>query len=386
MLDPNPDIEGHGISLLQRNNVEVDFFDLDLVQMIREENKEFIAQYQKSSEQSENATGVFEGPSSKEKEIVPAASTKELDNDLIGEYLLARGQELTIPSKELWEFLSRNALVHLDNRSGKYIPTVAGLLLFGKNPEDFLVQSKIKAEVNQGGKTKVFDLKGPLVSLVAAVQSFLEENMRTYTEIREFKRVEVPEYPWEAMREAIINAIVHRDYVEGARVFVRLSDDSLIIKSPGLPLQPLSLAKIQAYNAPPYSRNPRIADTFYHFALMEERGWGLGRMRDVLTQHGLPPPRFSYDGNYFVVTFSGNRQHGGTLQVGADLLASLDDRLRKIVVIVEEKGRITSLECAKKLRVDRSTAIRSLNKLQKHGVLEKKGRGATVYYVLGSGR
>lgn len=62
------------------------------------------------------------------------------------------------------------------------------------------------------------------------------------------------------MREALVNAIVHRDYAEGARVFVQLLSDRLVIKSPGLPLRPLSLAKIRAYNAPPYSRNPRVAE------------------------------------------------------------------------------------------------------------------------------
>ena len=231
----------------------------------------------------------------------------------------------------------------------------------------------------------MIDLKGPLVSLVQAVRSFLDDNMRSYTEIREFERVEVPEYPWEAIREAVVNAVVHRDYVEGAHVFIQLSGDSLIVKSPGLPLQPLSLDKIRAYNAPPYSRNPRIADTFNHLRLMEERGWGLRRMRDALTHHGLPPPNFGYEGNYFVVSFSSGGEHRGTIRVSADLFAGLDARLQKIILIVQKKGRLTSLECAKKLRIDRSTAIRSLNKLQKQGILEKKGRGARVYYILSTG-
>jgi ATP-dependent DNA helicase RecG len=151
---------------------------------------------------------------------------------------------------------------------------VSGILLFGKNPEDFVVQSKIKAEADIGNRVATSDIIGPLLSQPEKVREFLEKNMRRYTEIREFERVEVPEYPWEAIREAVVNAIVHRDYKEGARILIKISREHLVIKSPGLPLKPLSLDRIRSYNAPPYSRNPRIADTFNHMNLMEERGWG----------------------------------------------------------------------------------------------------------------
>jgi ATP-dependent DNA helicase RecG len=244
-----------------------------------------------------------------------------------------------------------------------------------------MVQSKIKAEAEIGEKIVTSDITGPLLAMPEKVREFLEKNMRKYTEIREFERVEVPEYPWEALREAVINAIVHRDYREGARIFIRISREGLIIRSPGLPLRPLSLEKIRSYNAPPYSRNPRIADTFYYMKLMEERGWGLRKMRDILVNHGLRPPQFTYEGSYFGVKFFPSDYERSFVKIASELLANLDKKQKAIVDLIRTRDRITSAECANYLKVHQTTAIRSLNKLASLGIVEKKGRGPSIYYT-----
>jgi ATP-dependent DNA helicase RecG len=382
MLDPNPDISGRGITYLQNNNVEVDFFDLDLVQQIREENKDFISQYE-HLEGTKILEAQCEGPSEAEKRCVSSATIEDLNPKLIKQYLHARGKAFKILSSEMLKFLAKNGFLGSDKRKKiPCIPTVSGVLLFGRNPEDFMVQSKIKAESNIGDKTVTSDIIGPLLSQPERVREFLENNMRIYTEIREFERVQVPEYPWEAIREAVVNAIVHRDYKEGARILIQISRENLIIKSPGLPLRPLSLAKIRSYNAPPFDRNPRIADTFNHMKLMEQRGWGFRKMRDILVSHGLSQPQFSYDGIYFVVTFFASEYERGHVRIAADLLASLDKKQKSIIDLMRASERITSIECAEQLKIDRSTAIRNLNKLINLGIVKKRGRGPSIYYIL----
>jgi ATP-dependent DNA helicase RecG len=381
MLDPNPYIQGRGVTQLQQQGVEVDFFDLDLWHQIRTENEGFVEQHERAQEPLPEEEG-WEGPSEKEKEAVPAASVDDFSSGVIADYLAARNEKLTIPSAELWAFFHKNGFVTRDEKRRTYVPTVAGLLLFGTRPQDFLVQSKVKAEVQKGEKIKAEDIGGPLLAVPDRVKAFLEEYGPTHTVIREFTRVEEPDYPWDAIREALMNAIVHRDYREGARAFVQVFPGRFVVKSPGLPLKPLSLAKIRAYNAPPYSRNPRLADSFSHRKLTEERGWGLSRMRDRLVGHGLPPPQFSIESGYFVVTFFGQEGMPGKVQIAPELLAKLDERQRKVIDFVRENGRITRTNCVKQLKVSPKTAARALNTLVELGLLEPKGKGPAAHYVL----
>jgi ATP-dependent DNA helicase RecG len=382
MLDPNPEIQGRGLTHLQRNGVEVDFFDLDLWGQIRDENKGFVQQYEQAEEVAGLTQLSYEGPSEKEKEPMRTASLDEFSPHVIKKHLAARGKKFRVPSSELWTFFLKSGFVTEGKNSGSYVPTIGGLLLFGSSPEDFLTQCKIKAEAEIGDRVVTEDIVGPLLLLPDKVKDFLSKQMRSYTEIREFKRIKVPEYPWDALREAVVNAIVHRDYKEGARVLIQLLDDRLVIKSPGLPLRPLSLAKIRAYNAPPYSRNPRIADAFCQMDLMEERGWGLPRMRDEMVKHGLPPPRFDVDSGYFVVTFYARKREPGAVQVAPELLAQLEERQKKMLDLVRKERRLTRSECMAKLNISRNTATRDLNKLVELGLLEKKGKGPSTYYIL----
>lgn len=381
MLDPNPDIQGHGVIHLQHHGIEVDFFDLDLNQQIRDANKVFIAQFDRT-EAVLQAEEERDGPSEKEKELVTSASVGDFSPDVIRSYLAARKERFAVPSAKLWYFFQKNGFVGRDEKRKVYIPTVAGLLLFGRRPEDSLVQSKVKVEAHKGTKVKAEDIGGPLLELPDKVRAFLEEYGPTYTIIRDFKRLEEPEYPWDAIREALVNAIVHRDYQEGARVSLQLLRDRLVIKSPGGPLRPLTLAKIRAYNALPYSRNPRIADTFSILKLMEERGWGFGKMRDILKSHGLPQPQFNIESGYFVVSFLGQKRESGELSIDSELLGKLDDRQKQIVGWVQKKGRVTRAECVSMLKVSQNTAKRDLGSLIKRGVLEQKGSGPSTYYVL----
>lgn len=380
MLDPNPEIQGRGTTLLQHHSVEVDFFDLDLCQQIRSENLDFIEQYDRA-EEALPAEGRQEGPSEKEKEAVAAASVEDFSSEVVASYMETREENLRIPSQKLWTLFHKNGFVADGGDQKHQVPTVAGLLLFGKQPQDFLVQCKLKVEVRKGGKMKAEDIGGPMLTLPDRTRIFLEEYGPTHTVIRGFRRNEEPDFPWEAIREALMNAIVHRDYREGGRVIIQVSPDRFIVKSPGLPLKPLSLAKIRAYNAPPFSRNPRIADTFSRLKLMEERGWGLSRMRDQLVSRGFPPPQFSIEGGYFVVAFFGQEGTPGKIHVPSELLAKLDKRQSAIIELLHKHGRITRAECMKHFKVSDATATRDLGRLVDFGLLEARGKGPSTYYV-----
>jgi ATP-dependent DNA helicase RecG len=375
MLDPNPQIQGRGITYLQEKKVEVAFFHTDLAAKIREENKDFIETFSHAPAPIESKVA-FAGPSSVESELVESASFIDLSKEALRAYLEARKRRMKIPSAELMGFLCKNGF--LRGPSGqKKCPTAAGILLFGKNPEDFFVQSKVMLEAHSGSEVETQTITGPLTLMPLQIEGFFRKNLKTFTRIEGFKRVETLEVPLEALREAIMNALAHRDYRGGARVMVKIFDDKIVIRSPGLPLAPISLETIRKYDAPAWSRNPRIASAFADLNLMEERGWGLKKMRDLTIQIGLPAPRFDYDDGAFVVTFYRAKQESSSKR------ENLSKTLKSILNFAKrKKGRITNVAVAKTLKLNERTARHHLQHLEKLGLLEKRGSTRSVFYVL----
>lgn len=265
---------------------------------------------------------------------------------------------------------------------GKIAPTVGGIVLFASTPAEILPQCRVSIEAKVGGRTVPGDFEGPLIAFRDHLDVFFKDNMRHFTEIREFERVLVGEYPTEALREAAFNAVIHRDYQAGARVHITLKDGELEVKSPGGLLKPLSLSRIRAFNAPPYSRNPHIALAIHRMGWIEEKGSGLGRMRDSMTAQGLRPPFFNFDDGYFVVTLPGQQQAWSNVRVASELLASLDESQRKIIQLIVENGRTATGQCAAELSVNVATARRHLRKLVDKGLLGTRGSGPRLTYHL----
>jgi len=255
MPDPNPDIEGRGISKLFNAGVQVEFFDKDLVNTVREHNQSFIDHYAETDEDDEglSASPEFSVESDIERRIVDSVAAADLSRPHIEEYLALRGKSFDYPSNELWEFLKRNALVAFDESRGSYQATVAGVLLFAPDPSEYLIQMPVLVQANAGTKESYEELSLPLAHMPQAIVSFLASYMRRFTVISGLQRGSMPEYPLEALREGILNALVHRSFVEGARTQIRLLDDRVEIRSPGLPVLPLTVERLQRYDAPPFA-------------------------------------------------------------------------------------------------------------------------------------
>ena len=151
MVDPNPNIQGRGIILLQQHGVGVDFFDLDLVHQIWSENEGFIGQCQLAEEPFPEGEE-WEGPSEKEKEPVSAASVDDFSPEMIMDYLGARQEKLAVASPGLWVFFHKNGFVTRDEKRETYVPTMAGLLLFGTKTGGFPGPEQGQSRGPQGRK------------------------------------------------------------------------------------------------------------------------------------------------------------------------------------------------------------------------------------------
>ena len=141
---------------------------------------------------------------------------------------------------------------------------------------------------------------GTLLVQVPATEKFVERNIRHGWHLKGINRIEEPEYPLTAMREALANAIVHRDYSTPADTQVRIFDDRIEILNPGCLIGGLTVERIRHEHLS-YRRNSLIADVFHQTPLIEKLGSGIGRMVDDLTAAGLPEPEFEDDGISFKV-------------------------------------------------------------------------------------
>jgi predicted HTH transcriptional regulator len=203
-------------------------------------------------------------------------------------------------------------------------------------------------------------------------------------------RISLDEYPREAVREAVVNAIAHRNYEDRTRqILVKLFVDRLEILSPGEPLKPLTVAKIKRGNCQPCSRNPIIGQYLNHLRLMDQRGSGIGRMKTAMLNHGLTAPTYDLIDGYFRVTLKGPEGNLDQLRVPEGISAGiplavekqLNDRQREIIKHISLEGFVTSGWCRKKFGVTYNTTYRDLSALVSLEILTPTGRGRSTRYV-----
>jgi ATP-dependent DNA helicase RecG len=382
---------GKGIALLESNGVEVDSFDDDLAKEIRFHNADFLRYWEKKMV-SENDTEHLQTPSLEENQPVQGASTEDFSKKAIRRYLRAMNLKYKVPSRNLWtHFVGAGFLK--TRVKGKLIPTLAGLVLFGKKPDRFFPQCKIKADAFSGtpedGTTLKnivgngqLDISGPLSEMVDAVQKFFNLHVASIPIVQGSIRRNVSEYPWEgAVREAIVNALVHRDYRTSAAVFFRMFRDRIEVRSPGLLPPPLTLNMLPN-DVTSVPRNPRIADGAFRLGYMEARGFGIPTMPQVLKEWGLKQPEFRIDKGFFVVTFWGREATPILIRTTPEVLSKLESRQITLLELIESRGKITSEDWMQKADIVRSTAVSDLKKLMQLGLIEKRGKGPATHYTV----
>ncbi|CAG0956467.1 hypothetical protein METP2_00525 [Methanosarcinales archaeon] len=186
--------------------------------------------------------------------------------------------------------------------NGKFVINNGGILFFGKNRELYLRQAYITCVLYKGkDKVKILDRKDfrddPVTDYENTIK-FLQQHLRLEYEIKDAgPRIEIPEIPYEALREGVLNAIIHRDYLEeGARVMVEIFDDRVEISNPG----ELLFGK-EELGRKSVARNPVIFDMFFRLDLIEKVGSGINRIKNAVAQKGLKI-EFQID-KFFTVIF-----------------------------------------------------------------------------------
>lgn len=202
---------------------------------------------------------------------------------------------------------TEDVLLNMDvaeKAGGRLLFRNAGVLLFARDVRRFFSQAYVTCLLFKGSdRVHVLDRKDFAGGMVADIEDalrFVERNTRTAYRIERLQREEIPEYPMAALREAITNAVLHRDWFnEGANVFVEVYGDRIEVVSPGGLPAGMRYADLGRKSV---RRNPLVADLLHRIAFIEKAGTGIQRMRDAAREHGHPQPEITADG-FFTVVF-----------------------------------------------------------------------------------
>lgn len=300
----------------------------------------------------------------------------ELDSEALD---FRAASELFSPSRRLGQ---RDLLVLglMMEHQGRRVPTAAGILLFGKERRRFFPDAYIQAGRFHGvDRTAILETTEIHSHLPAAVQealAFVRKHEQRGLRIRGARNEELWSVPLVAVREAVINAVVHADYAQrGAPIRVSLFDDRLEIENPGL--LPFGLTIEDILRGVSKLRNRVIGRVFKELGLIEQWGSGIRRMIGVCREAGQPDPRFEEVGWHFRVTLFKERAGKG----------SADSVEQSILRFLEDGAGHTTAEVAREIqRTTRATRTR-LADLVSRGLVAEIGKGPRdpkrKYYLVG---
>ena len=314
-----------------------------------------------------------------------------LDEKEVKDFLKNRAIKIKvdIPRLPIKDFLL-NILKVVKIEDGELRPTHAGLLFFGKDPSEYIPQNEIRIARFRGVSRIEFidsqEIKGPFYKMLDEVEAFFKRNTRLASKIVEFKRVDIPEYPYEAIREAVINAIAHRDYTRrGAPIIISIFDDRVEISNPGGLLPGLNIKNLEGRHE---SRNKKICSIFHHTLDMEQFGTGIKKMKRLTKEHGLPEPELREGGDFFVVRFYGPGDNILDLvpsipkerQTDLRELGLNDRQIEALRLMVNEKNSFSNKEYRQKFNVSNQTFVRDMKALSKLEFITAEGVGRSLRF------
>lgn len=313
-------------------------------------------------------------------QICESAKFSDIDNQKLKEFLKSARSErgLDIPlSSSPEEALMRLNLLK-DNKL-----TNSAILLFGKEPQSFFIQAEVKCVRFKGtdvteAMIDMKDVGGNLIEQVIEVEKFIFNHisLTSWIENGKIQRQEKWEYPPKAIREALVNAICHRDYRSSSKVQVRIFDDRIEFWNPGKLPEGWTVEKLkQRHESKPF--NPLIAKAFFWIKYIEEVGTGTNKIIEWCKEWSLPEPDFEFTGTSMVVTLRKSKLTDEYLKS-----LNINERQMQAIKYMLKEGKIDRKTYCSINKVGKSVAHSELSELVVKGILNKKGKGRTTYYVL----
>jgi ATP-dependent DNA helicase RecG len=303
---------------------------------------------------------------------------------------------------------TKQILNHLQVFDDSGVIKNGGVLFFGKDPEKLFPHAVIHCVLFKGtSKVHIIDDKyygGTLYNQYKQAEAWIKDKLKVSYIIEDMgPRKEIWEIPLAVFKEAIINALSHRDYYEqGAVTMVEIYDDRIVISNPG----GLLPAVQKEFGTRSMSRNPLIFGLFTRMSLVEQVASGIPRMHDEMKEAGLPEPKFTTDGGFFAVSFKRPDKNdivNGTTNdndtVNGTINGTINDNdivngttngttkskeaIEEIVFkLIKSKEGLTASEIAESIGKSRRSTMRYLDTLKKANKIEFRGGNKTGGYYL----
>ena len=256
----------------------------------------------------------------------------------------------------------------------------AALLLFHPDPEKFVSGAYIKIGFFRTDSDLLFqdEIHGNLFEQVEKTMDLLfTKYIKAMISYEDIYRVETYEYPKDALREALLNAVAHKDYTGPYPIQISVYDNKIMIWNYGkLPENWTVEDLLDKHSSQP--RNPDIATTFFRSGYVESWGRGMDKMRNLCLEAKIPLPQLSCKGNDFWTVFRKDIYNKEDLSK-----LGLSDRQIKAVLYVKEHGKITNKEYQEiNTGITDRTALRDLEILIEKGILKRIGEKKAAYYEL----
>lgn len=323
---------------------------------------------------------------------VPASETailqmiKESSGDVYEE---ARSLNQNLTFKEAEEYFAKKHLqfgdaqkrtLQLINADGTY--SNLGMLL-----SDQCI-SIIKLAVFEGSKKTVFhdrkELSGSLFKQLEDAYAYINQFNYTRSEFPGLERVDTRDYPPEAVREALLNAVIHREYGIGGPTLISIFDDRIEFVTIGGLVKGLSLADIKLGVS--MLRNKNLANVFYRLHLIEAYGTGLLKIDECYADCAVKPQLLATDNAFKLVlpniNFAAKRVKNYSLADESKTASKKEERYQIVLELARQNSLVTRSMIEKALHVSTSTAVLVLKKMLQLGLLKKYGEGRNVSYSL----
>lgn len=236
--------------------------------------------------------------------------------------------------------------------------TLAGFLFFTKNPQLKLPHTSIRLQYKDESWKRI---TGPIWKMVEEIEKEFKDTFRLISVQPGFKRIDIHEYPMKAVREGVINALVHRNYAIKSEIFITLDSKGLKIKNPG------SFPPGSSPNNPqPVPRNPLLYELMFQAGYVERQGRGIELIYEECEKHPFISAEYVVENNFTTLLFKKEKE-------------SLSEKEREIVSTLAESEK-TASEIASELDVSKPTVLKSIYQLIEIGFVEKIGSGPSTRY------
>jgi len=306
-------------------------------------------------------------------------SFEEIDKETVRQFV-----QLAVKSKRLADISAKDPLNLILEKLGLLVDrklTNGSILLFGKNPQKYFINLCVRIGRFKNETTIIDDkwVKGNLFRQFEETINIIRQHISVRYEIKDFQREDIWDYPIPAIREAVLNALVHRNYFNIANfTLIKVYDDHIWFHNPGGLPEGITIEQLKKPHSSIF-RNPQIAKIFYLAGFIEQYGSGTVRIVQWMKEAGLPEPEYKEEMDGFSVYFYKDIYTEENLSK-----MGLNERQIKAVMYVKEKGKITNREYQELSQdISRITATRDLKELLEKGIFKIVGKGKRdLHYIL----